>query len=74
MSPRPSLCFFQKDNKCSVNAERMGCKCMQRCCSTPPNVFLAEAVSQLCAAPWRWEAGEGCLVTKCLVCSLFSGF
>lgn len=49
-------------------------KCMQCCCSTPPDVFLAEAVPQLCAAPWCWEAGEGCLVTKCLVCSLFSGF
>lgn len=47
-----------------------------RCVAAPlqPDVFLAAAVSQLCAAPWRWEAGEGCLVTKYLVCSLFSGF
>lgn len=70
----PVFCFLRKDNKCGINAEPMRWKCMQCCCSTPPDVFLAVAVPQLCAAPWCWEAGEGCLVTKCLVCSLFSGF
>lgn len=70
----PVSCSFWKDNKCSVNAERMRCKCTLRRRSASPDVFLAAAVSQLCAAPWCWEAGDGCLVTKYLVCSLFSGF
>lgn len=63
-----SACSALPGQRCRANASES----LLRCC--PAWVFLAAAVSQLCASLWYWEAGEGCLVTKYLACSLFSRF
>lgn len=66
-----SACSALPGRRCRANA----CEgLLRRCCEPPPPVFLAAAVSQLWASLWYWEAGEGCLVTKYLACSLFSRF
>lgn len=63
-----SACSALLGLRCRANASES----LLRCC--PTRIFLAAAVSQLCASLWYWEAGEGCLVTKYLACSLFSRF
>lgn len=72
MSPRLSRCFFSPKKRtanATENAERM------RCESTLHRMYFWMSQLCVCVCGVEEEAGEGCLVTKCLVCvAYFPGF